>query len=323
MPPITTDLLFILGTSALIFLTGKRFINASSNIGDYFRLPRSVKGATLDAISSSFPELMIALFSVIAFKRFEVGIGTIAGSALFNLLVITGISVLVAPKVFKVTKDVLTRDAFFYIISVLALLIALYASSTWNLIVPLVFLFIYIVYSREIIKDTKEFRHKIIDKVLRKINIYRELGIAFFCMATIAFASYFLTEHSISFAEIIGVPPLVIAFTVMAAATSLPDAVISIGNAKAGHVDDAAANVFGSNVFDILIGLSIPMLLAMAFVRGPIQIDFDYPEIVIGLLGSTLLLVAFLAGGLTLTKRQGWYLLGVYALFLIAICFIN
>ncbi len=323
MPPITTEILVILGTSALIFLTGKWFISASSNIGDYFRLPRAVKGATLDAISSSFPELMIALFSVISFKKFEVGIGTIAGSALFNLLVITGISVLVAPKVFKVTKNVLTRDGFFYVISVLALLIALYTSSTWTIIVPLVFILIYVFYSREIIKDTKEFRQDTKRKKNHKINIYHELGIAFFCMATIAVASYFLTEHSIAFAELIGVPPLVIAFTVMAAATSLPDAVISIGNAKAGHVDDAAANVFGSNVFDILIGLSVPMLLAMAFVRGPIEIEFDYPEIVIGLLGSTLLLIAFLAKGLTLTKRQGWYLLLIYGLFLGAVISIS
>ncbi len=322
MPPIATNILVILVTSGLILLTGKWFISASSNIGDHFRLPRSVKGATLDAISSSFPELMIALFSVIAFKQFEVGIGTIAGSALFNLLVITGISVLVAPKAFKVTKNVLTRDGFFYVISVLALLIALYASSTWTIIVPLIFVFIYIVYTREFIKDTQEFRFDNKKKKL-KINIYRELGLAFFCMATIAGASYFLTGHSIAFAEAMGIPPLVIAFTVMAAATSFPDAIISIGNARKGHVDDATANVFGSNVFDILIGLSIPMLVAMAFVRGPIEINFDYPEIVIGLLGSTLLLIAFLSSKLTLTKRQGWYLLGLYVLFLGAVISIS
>lgn len=276
----------------------------------------------MDAISSSFPELMIALFSVIAFKRFEVGIGTIAGSALFNLLVITGISVLVAPKTFKMTKNVLTRDGFFYVIAVLALLVALYTSNTWTIMVPLIFLFIYIIYTREFIKDTEEYQSVSKKKAL-KINIYREVGLAVFCMSVIAAASYFLTKHSISFAEAVGIPPLVIAFTVMAAATSFPDAIISIGNAKKGHVDDAASNVFGSNVFDILIGLSIPMLVAMAFVRGPIEINFDYPEIVIGLLGATFLLIAFIADDLTLTKRQGWYLLGVYVLFLGAVASIS
>lgn len=110
---IIIDFLVILATMPVIFYAGRWFIESSSNIGDYFRLPRSVKGATFDAVASSFPELMIALFSVIAFGKFEVGVGTIAGSAIFNLLVITGLAVLVAPGVFKVSPPVVRRDSLF------------------------------------------------------------------------------------------------------------------------------------------------------------------------------------------------------------------
>lgn len=310
------NIIVILVTSALILVTGQWFIQASSRIGDYFRLPRSVKGATLDAISSSFPELMIALFSVIAFKHFEVGVGTIAGSALFNLLMITGICVLIAPKTFKVSKAVVTRDGIFYIISVAALLIALFAAGTWTIIVPLIFLLLYFIYFKKIIRDVRRFRTETEQKKdARKISIQREMGIAFISMIVIAIASYFLTEHSIAFAEEIGVSPLIIAFTVMAAATSLPDAVISIGNARKGHIDDATSNVFGSNIFDILIGLSIPMIVAIVY-SGPVIMAFDYIEVVIGLLVSTLLIIYFLSGSYTLNKKHGIVILAMYGVFL-------
>lgn len=314
----TTNIIIILVTSALIWVTGQWFIQASSRIGDYFRLPRSVKGATLDAISSSFPELMIALFAVIAFQHFEVGVGTIAGSALFNLLIITGISVLVAPKAFKVSRNVVMRDGVFYIISVATLLIALFATKTWTLLIPLSFILIYLLYFKEIVHDVHEFHKETARKKKKhsKIKLPRELTIAIICMLVIGFASYFLTEHAIAFAEAIHVSPLVIAFTVMAAATSLPDAVISIGNARKGHIDDATSNVFGSNIFDILIGLSIPILLAIFLTKGPVQIQFDYIEIVIGLLGSTLLLIYFLTGDYTLRKWHGGLLLAMYGAFL-------
>ena len=78
---VLTDLGVILLSSIIIYLSGKRFAESSSKIGDFLNLPRDVKGATFDAISSSLPELLVALYSVIFFKQFEVGIGTIAGSA--------------------------------------------------------------------------------------------------------------------------------------------------------------------------------------------------------------------------------------------------
>ena len=149
-------------TSVLLYFISNRFADASSNIGDYLKLSRSVKGATFDAIAGSMPELLVALFAVIFFKSFEIGIGTIAGSALFNLLVIPGICVLVAPVAFKVSRDVIDRDGLFYIISFVALAIHLshgfwsmlqtfginhprynYAISKLTLILPLFFLILF------------------------------------------------------------------------------------------------------------------------------------------------------------------------------------
>ena len=123
----------ILLSSIVIYFAGNRFAESSSKIGDYFNLPRDVKGATFDAVASSLPELLVALYSIIFFKQFEVGIGTIAGSALFNLLIIPGICVFAAPVAFKVGKKVLSRDALFYMISVFILVVLLIYFKTWGM----------------------------------------------------------------------------------------------------------------------------------------------------------------------------------------------
>jgi cation:H+ antiporter len=309
----------IIAASVVIYFAGKYFADASSNLGDYFRLPRSVKGATFDAISSSFPELMVALFSVIAFKQFEVGIGTITGSALFNLLIIPGICVLVAPKVFKVSKDVVNRDVKFYLFSVILLLFALIFFKWWGLLVAFAFIALYLLYIRSIVIHTKEFRS---DKKVKKkvIPLGKNILIAFVTMLAIAIASYFLTEYAIELASALGVSPLIIAFTVIAVATSIPDAVISIVNARKGDIDDAASNVFGSNIFDILIGLSIPLLIAYIF-AGPTLMASGSVGVVIGLLLSTILVMSMLRKQV-LTRRNGWVLLAVYLVFVLTVIFI-
>ena len=315
---ITPNILIILATSIVIYYTGCWFATSSSKIGDYLHLPRSVKGATFDAISSSLPELMIALFSVIIFKRFDVGIGTIAGSALFNLLVIPGISVLVAPKVFKVSKEIISRDAIFYLVAVFALLSAIIYSQTWGIIIPLIFLFIYALYLKRILKHTRRFKKGLTIKQKqeqRKAPISKHLVIFFSCIIAIAAASYFLTYSAIDFSEEIGVPAVIIAFTIVAAATSIPDTVISVANAKKGDIDDATSNVFGSNIFDILIGLSIPLLIAY-FIMGPTNILFTNIEIILGLLGATILTIYFIAEDRKLTKFHAIVLLALYLAFI-------
>lgn len=316
----TIALGIIIFCSIIIWKVGDRFASASSNIGDYLRLPRSVKGATFDAIASSFPELMVALFSVISFHKFEVGIGTIAGSALFNLLVIPGIAVLVAPKAFKVSQEIFNRDALFYLIAVFALLTALISTKMWGLIIPIIFILIYIWYVKDIIKDTKAHRNKkqvktIEEKISKEIRLGKNIITALITMTIMGVATYFLTEQAIVFSQALGINPIIISFTIIAAATSIPDTVVSVVNAKKGNIDDATSNVFGSNIFDILVGLSIPLILAY-FYNGPVLINFSHMEIIFGLFGATIISLYFLRKYL-IKKREGIILLLMYLVFVI------
>lgn len=311
------SILVIIVSSFFIYLAGKRFAKSSSRIGDYFRIPRDVKGATLDAISSSLPELLVALFAVIIFRQFEVGIATIAGSALFNLLIIPGICVFLAPVVFKVGKKVISRDALFYLLAIFALIILIIYFKKWGIIISIVLLAIYLIYVFEIAKHTKKHRRENKDKKGKSkqgINISREFLIFFVAMGLIAVFAYLLTDHSIQLANFLGISPIIIAFTITAAATSLPDTIISAANARKGDIDDATSNVFGSNIFDILVGLGLPLLI-YTIIKGPLTIMFNNLEIVLGLLGATILAIYFFMNDDKLTKKEGIILLALYGLF--------
>ncbi|MFW5865582.1 MAG: sodium:calcium antiporter [Nanoarchaeota archaeon] len=300
----------IIVTAVIIFFTGNDFAARSSRIGSYLGMSPSVKGATLDAISSSLPEFLVALFGVIFFNSFDVGIGTIAGSALFNLLIIPAICVLVAPVAFTVTREVIERDSLFYIIAVFALLTALTFIVRWSFLIPLIFLAIYVWYVWYLKTDSKAFRKKNTQKNISYPK--KDFFIGFISLALMTIATYFLTKHAILFSENVGIHPLIISFTIVATATSLPDAIISIANARKGNVDDAASNVFGSNIFDILGGLSVP-IIAWNVLNGPLNIVFERMELIFFLLATSILVLMFLIKRKTLTRFHAFTMLLLFA----------
>eukprot|EP00854_Cymbomonas_tetramitiformis_P003613 gene3613-4543_t len=73
--------------------------------------------------------------------------------------------------------------------------------------------------------------------------------------------TYFMVDFTNRIGCVLGVPPVIMGVTVLAAGTSIPDALGSIAVAKEGHGDMAVSNAIGSNVFDILVGMGVPWLL--------------------------------------------------------------
>jgi len=77
----------------------------------------------------------------------------------------------------------------------------------------------------------------------------------------IAFFSYFLVWWTEVLGQVLGVDTIIMGFTLLAAGTSIPDAVSSVHFAAIGEGDMAISSSIGSNIFDILVGLPIPWLL--------------------------------------------------------------
>lgn len=101
----------------LAIVTDDYFVVALEQICERLNLSEDVAGATFMAAGSSTPEFFASLLGVFVTKD-EVGIGTIVGSAVFNLLVIIGLSAALAGSVLKLDWRPLSRDSFFYVLSI-------------------------------------------------------------------------------------------------------------------------------------------------------------------------------------------------------------
>lgn len=80
--------------------------------------------------------------------------------------------------------------------------------------------------------------------------------------------SYFMVEWAHTFGCVVGAPTVVMGTTVLAAGTSVPDALSSIVVARQGLGDMAVANAIGSNVFDIWLGLGVPWAILLPLKYG-------------------------------------------------------
>ena len=132
-------------------------------------------------------------------------------------------------------------------------------------------------------------------------------------MAGIGVAVHFLVHSGLELFHTIGFSEAIAGVTLLAAATSLPDTLLSVFAARRGDADGAVSNAVGSNSFDILICLGAPI-----FIMGGIAVDWSSSwPLLIFLLASTLTSVTFLFTDWSLSRREAAVMGGIYVLFMV------
>uniref|UniRef100_A0A3B4UVC3 Solute carrier family 24 member 6a n=1 Tax=Seriola dumerili TaxID=41447 RepID=A0A3B4UVC3_SERDU len=112
---------------ALAIVCDVYFVPSLEKVSENLQLSQDVAGATFMAAGSSAPELFTSLIGVFITKG-DVGVGTIVGSAVFNILVIIGICGIFSKQVHTLWWPVF-RDAVFYILSILVLILFFFSIS--------------------------------------------------------------------------------------------------------------------------------------------------------------------------------------------------
>ncbi|XP_011804781.1 PREDICTED: sodium/potassium/calcium exchanger 4 isoform X2 [Colobus angolensis palliatus] len=122
-------LLHILGALymfyALAIVCDDFFVPSLEKICERLHLSEDVAGATFMAAGSSTPELFASVIGVFI-THGDVGVGTIVGSAVFNILCIIGVCGLFAGQVVRLTWWAVCRDSVYYTISVIVLIVFIY-----------------------------------------------------------------------------------------------------------------------------------------------------------------------------------------------------
>ncbi|MEL0301183.1 MAG: sodium:calcium antiporter, partial [Flavobacteriaceae bacterium] len=352
---VTLSALFAITLAMLIiWRSSDGFEVASGYLGR--NLTDGVRGATINAVGSSIPELFTTLFSLMLLgevDNFAFGIGTTAGSAIFNGMIIPAVAILavigygIAKKV-NVSKKVILRDGIGLIIAELILIYMISGNYlTW--VHGLVLMLTYVVYvaymfttmnkaeestaveqSQEVEEEHLTEKKQSILKafilldfedvfVRKKINTFNAWMLLLFSMLVIGLACIVLIHSCELLSEELGIAPYFIAVVLASAATSVPDTILSYRDAVAGEYDDAVANALGSNIFDICFALGFP-LFAFTLFNGPIIMTPETVANVAELQASLVILtiIAFLIYYFNngLKQLHAYLLLGLYLLFI-------
>lgn len=359
------DLLIAFGiiiiASIVIMYACDSFDDAASYLGR--NMAPGVRGATINAIGSSMPELMTAMFLLFLFHDrdgFAAGVATTAGSAIFNAVIIPALCIFavrykgvlvkesgdIATAVrqritqIEISKSSLLRDGAFLLIAEAALIWFLGNSvMTWWMggallvIYGVYFLFLASGFGATSDDDDGEEDAEGEDgespsklKALLTFDFNNLIysgrnyttGSAWVVLSLatllIGIACWQLAEAVMLSADALGVPAYFTALIFAAAATSVPDTILSVKDAMRGEYDDAISNAVGSNTFDITVGLGLPLLL-YALIFGNVEVySADQTQALrIVLFAVTVVVLAVLLLRTHVTVATAYFLLIIYA----------
>ncbi len=305
-----TCLLFAAGI-ALVVKGGDVFVDAASYIAKAFHIPPFVIGATIVSIATTLPEMIVSLIAAAAGKT-DMAIGNAVGSVTANTALIMAIAMIAMPIVCERKRYL--KQISLLIASALVLFLSC-RTGELNPIGSLILTVIFILFIVQNLFSAKTDSHNqsgqaAVDKKKLFINIVLFIIGA----AAIVLGSQLMVDHGSKIAVWLGVPERIIAITLIAVGTSLPELVTTISAIVKKEAALSVGNIIGANIIDL--SLILPLCAVVSGETLPVaagSIAVDLPVC----LGVTLIATVPLIFRQKASKLQGVLLLAFYALYMI------
>jgi len=230
-------------------------VDSAVVIGRRLGLSEAVTGATLAAAGTSAPEFGSSLFSVLLGHP-DVGLGTIVGSAVYNVTVIPGLAAVLAGPLL-LNREVYIRDVLFYILALGLVLGALMDGvvERWE---ALLWVAAYVAY---VLVMKRSGGSVLEDEEAPGWSVGKAVAVGSAAVIGIGVLSEVLVRSTVGLCDSLGVSEATVSVLVNAAGTSVPDTMASLHAAKRGLGSMAVSNAVGSNTFDLLVCLGVPLSL--------------------------------------------------------------
>lgn len=304
--------LVLIGCFVAFFYLTRLFVSGLGSLAKRFNVPESVVGASVAAMVSSAPEMGTSIFSVVEGHP-DIGIGTIIGSAIFNISLLIALSFWVRKCVLD--EKVLKRDGAYYLFVVIVTIVTIMDGvlTQWE---ALTWFLLYVVYFIWLFRDAitgkfvpkEEFEYV----PTKKAVFYTGIGIG-----GIALTADIMVRSTVHITNSLGISEALFSLIIIAIATSIPDLFVSVEAARNGMGSLAVSNAVGSNIFDILAGIGLPFsFVAATSVYGNIGLSAIY------LLVSVFVFLGVITFRKSLGKKEACVLAAVYLsyLFIVILC---
>lgn len=277
-------IIVFIASLALMIKSADWLLEKSEKVGLALGISPFIVGVTIVGAGTSFPELISGLMAVWQGAT-EIVVANAIGSNIANILLVVGLAVVIGKKL-VVSKNLIDLDLpLLSIVTVLFLGIVIDKQVT--LIESIILLVAYVVYlfytmqnreseDAEIKKDAdlpdilppalatsknKKDSKKAVGKGRRPKIIGIDLLMLIAGIVGLFLGSKYLIQSVIELADILRISAGLIAITAVALGTSLPELLVSVKAAKQGKAEVAIGNIFGSNVFNLLLVVGIPGLI--------------------------------------------------------------
>lgn len=289
-------------------------VSGASSVASNFKVSKQLIGLTIVAFGTGAPELAVSISSLISGNT-DMLLGNVMGSNIINILLLIGVAALINP--IKVNKNTISKELPLLLLISTALVVLFLDTSITGAVVntisrgdALICVLFFAIFLYYIIGLTKKNRKekKVVEKPKYKLGksfLFVILG-----LVGVVAGSQFVVNSASFLASAIGISDRVIALTVVAFGTSLPELVTTITAARRGENELLVGNIIGSNIFNICIVLGIPVVIF-----GTITPESFQAIDIIMLIGSTVLLWMVARKGSPITKREGLLMLLVFALY--------
>ncbi|MBR0381115.1 MAG: calcium/sodium antiporter [Eubacterium sp.] len=315
MGKILLELIILVIGFALLIKGADVFVDGAAGVAELFGIPELIIGLTVVAMGTSAPEAAVSITSALKGSA-DIAIGNVLGSNLLNVLLVLGVTALVKPiAVGESTRKIeipflIFISAIFLIFSNKQYVTRLEGLALWALFI------LYISYTiRVALKAQNEGGQGQAEdeenggkkkQPAWKLLLFIVLGIAM-----IVGGSNLSVDAASEIALLLGVSKRLIALTVVAFGTSLPELVTSVMAARKGNADIAIGNIVGSNIFNYLFIIGTTALI----IPVPFDPKFRLDAFLVILVEA--LLLALVSKTKKLTRPGAALMLACYAGYLV------
>ncbi len=277
---------YLIAGLVLLVAGAEVLVRGAAKLAAQFGIPPLIIGLTVVAFGTSAPETAVSVQAALDGSG-DLAIGNVVGSNIANVLLILGMTALVAPLI--VSRQLIRLDVPIMIGASLLTFGLAWDGSLSRLDGALLFAGVlaytgFLIYSARKDKggDDDEFAKEFgLDEAPKPYAWAINLGLIIAGLVLLVTGSNFLVEGAVTLARALGISELVIGLTVVAVGTSLPELATSILAAIKGERDIAVGNIVGSNIFNLLCVLGLASLVSPAAISvSPNALAFDFPVMI-------------------------------------------
>jgi len=285
-----TAMTFVYLIAGLILLVAgaEMLVRGAAKLAAQFGISPLIVGLTVVAFGTSAPETAVSVQASLGGSG-DIAVGNVVGSNIANVLLILGLTALIAPLV--VSRQLIRLDVPIMIGASLVTYALAWDGALSRLDGALLFSAIigYTVFliissrraSAAAAADDEFSREFGLNEPPKPYASLINAGLVFAGLVLLIAGSHFLVEGAVSLAKALGLSELVIGLTVIAVGTSLPELATSIMAAIRGERDIAVGNIVGSNIFNLLAVLGLASLVSPAAISVATNaLAFDFPVMI-------------------------------------------